>query len=104
VTKRCIYTPAKGFLARPVAPSAAEVGEALFESLEDWMPGRTDNFTCPECGHEDDINGFLFLQECGFSNLGFIFNNWAEAGFKQSFLDELADWLDQPVSWVKVEL
>ncbi|MBO4967730.1 MAG: sugar ABC transporter ATPase, partial [Pseudomonas sp.] len=39
-----------------------------------------------------------------FSNLGFIFNNWAEAGFKQSFLDEFADWLDQPVAWVKVEL
>ena len=41
---------------------------------------------------------------CGFSNLGFIFNNWAEAGFKQSFLDEFADWLDQPVAWVQVEL
>lgn len=68
------------------------------------MPGRTDNFTCPLCGHEDDINGFLFLQPCAFSNLGFIFNNWAEAGFKQSFLDEFADWLDQPVAWVRVEL
>jgi hypothetical protein len=44
------------------------------------------------------------LQACAFSNLGFIFNNWAEAGFKQSFLDEFADWLDQPVAWVKVEL
>ena len=76
----------------------------MFESLEDWMPGRTDNFTCPLCAHEDDINGFLFLQPCAFSNLGFIFNNWAEAGFKQSFLDEFADWLDQPVAWVKVEL
>jgi len=105
ITKRCIYTPAKGFLEEAgCAECRQEIGEALFESLEDWMPGRTDNFTCPECGHEDDINGFLFLQECGFSNLGFIFNNWAEAGFKQSFIDEFADWLDQPVSWVKVEL
>ena len=105
ITKRCIYTPAKGFLEEAgCAECRKEVGEALFDSLEDWMPGRTDNFTCPECGHEDDINGFLFLQECGFSNLGFIFNNWAEAGFKQSFIDEFADWLDQPVSWVKVEL
>jgi DNA-directed RNA polymerase subunit RPC12/RpoP len=105
IYKRCIYTPAKGFLGEAgCAECRKEVGEALFESLEDWMPGRTDNFTCPECGHEDDINGFLFLQECGFSNLGFIFNNWAEAGFKQTFLDEFADWLDQPVSLVKVEL
>ncbi|OOG88208.1 sugar ABC transporter ATPase [Pseudomonas sp. A25(2017)] len=105
ITKRCIYTPAKGFLEEAgCAECRKEVGEALFESLEDWMPARTDNFTCPECGHEDDINGFLFLQPCGFSNLGFIFNNWLEAGFKQDFLDEFADWLDQPVSWVKVEL
>ena len=105
ITKRCIYTPAKGFLEEAgCAECRKDVGEALFESLEDWMPGRTDNFICPECGHEDDINGFLFLQECGFSNLGFIFNNWAEAGFKQSFIDEFAEWLDLPVSWVKVEL
>ncbi len=105
IYKRCIYTPAKGFLEEAGCPECLkEVGEALFESLEDWMPGYTDNFTCPLCGHEDDINGFLFLQECGFSNLGFIFNNWAEAGFKQSFIDEFADWLDQKMSWVKVEL
>ncbi len=105
IYKRCIYTPAKGFLEEAGCPECLkEVGEALFESLEDWMPGHTDNFTCPLCGHEDDINGFLFLQECGFSNLGFIFNNWAEAGFKQSFIDEFADWLDQKMSWVKVEL
>ena len=105
IYKRCIYTPAKGFLEEAGCPECLkEVGEALFESLEDWMPGHTDNFTCPLCGHEDDINGFLFLQECGFSNLGFIFNNWAEAGFKQSFIDEFADWLDQKIAWVKVEL
>ena len=105
VSKRCIYTPTEGFLEEAGCPECRqEIGEALFDSLEDWMPGHTDNFTCPLCGHEDDINGFLFLQECGFSNLGFIFNNWAEAGFKQSFIDEFADWLDQKISWVKVEL
>jgi len=105
ITKRCIYTPAKGFLEEAgCAECRQEVGEALFDSLEEWMPGRTDNFICPLCTHEDDINGFLFLQPCAFSNLGFIFNNWAEAGFKQAFLDEFADWLDQPVAWVKVEL
>ena len=105
IYKRCIYTPTAGFLEEAGCPECRrEVGEQLFDSLEDWMPGHTDNFTCPLCGHEDDINGFLFLQECGFSNLGFIFNNWAEAGFKQSFIDEFADWLDQKISWVKVEL
>ena len=105
VSKRCIFTPDRGFLGEAGCPQCRrEIGEALFDSLEDWMPAHTDNFTCPECGHEDDINGYLFLQPCGFSNLGFIFNNWAEAGFKQSFLDEFADWLDQPVAWVKVEL
>jgi len=105
VTKRCIYTPSKGFLEEAgCAECRREVGEALFDSLEDWMPGRTENFICPLCGHEDDINGFLFLQSCAFSNLGFIFNNWLEAGFRQEFLDEFADWLDQPVAWVQVEL
>lgn len=103
--KRCIYTPTEGFLEEAGCPECRrEVGEPLFDSLEEWMPGVSDNFTCPLCAFEDDINGFLFLQECGFSNLGFIFNNWAEAGFKQSFIDEFADWLDQKMSWVKVEL
>ena len=105
ITKRCIYTPVKGFLEEAgCAECRKEVGEALFDSLEEWMPGHTDNFVCPLCGHEDDINGFLFLQPCGFSNLGFIFNNWAEAGFNESLIDELADWLDQPLASVKVEL
>lgn len=104
VTKRCIYTPLDDFLEEAGCPECRrEIGEALFDSLEDWMPGQTDNFTCPECAHEDDINGFLFLQPCAFSNLGFIFNGWADAGFRQSFLDDFADWLDQPVAVVRVK-
>ena len=105
ITDRCIFTPAKGFLHEAGCPECRrEVGEALFDSLEDWMPAHTDNFTCPECGHEDDINGFLFLQPCAFSNLGFIFNNWEPAELKQVFIDEFADWLDQPVAHVRVVL
>lgn len=103
ITKRCIYTPLDGFLEEAgCAECRREVGVALFESLEEWMPGQTDNFTCPLCGHEDDINGFMFLQPCAFSNLGFIFNNWGGAGFKQAFIDDFADWLDQPVAVVQV--
>lgn len=103
VTKRCIYTPTAGFLEEAGCPECRrEIGEVLFDSLEQWMPGQTDNFACPECGHEDDINGFLFLQPCGFSNLGFIFNNWGEARFRQGFLDEFAERLGYPVSLVQV--
>ncbi|MBA1205253.1 sugar ABC transporter ATPase [Pseudomonas capeferrum] len=105
VTKRCIFTPVEGFLHEAGCPECRrEVGEPLFESLEEWMPGQTDNFTCPLCGFEDDINGFLFLQPCAFSNLGFIFNNWGDAGFTQAFIDAFADWLDQPVAVVQVRL
>ncbi len=105
VTDRCIFTPEAGFLQEAgCAECRREVGEALFDSLEDWMPQRTDNFTCPECGHEDDINGFLFLQPCAFSNLGFIFNNWQPAGLKKSFVAEFAEWLDYPVANVSVIL
>ena len=104
VLKRCIYTPTEDFLEQAGCPQCRrEVGEPLFESLEEWMPGITDNFTCPLCGFEDDINGFLFLQPCAFSNLGFIFNNWGDAGFTPAFLDSFADWLDQPVAVVGVE-
>jgi hypothetical protein len=103
--KRCIYTPTDGFLEEAGCPECRrEVGEPLFESLEEWMPAVSDNFTCPLCGFEDDINGFLYLQPCAFSNLGFIFNNWGEAGFTQAFLDSFADWLDQPVAVVQVKL
>ena len=105
VYQRCIYTPTAGFLEEAGCPECRrEVGEALFDSLEEWMPGHTDNFSCPLCGFEDDINGFLFLQPCGFSNLGFIFNNWAEAQFKQGFLDEFAERLGYPISLVKLDL
>lgn len=105
VTKRCIYTPTEGFLEEAGCPQCRqEIGEALFDSLEQWMPGHTDNFSCPECGHEDDINGFLFLQPCGFSNLGFIFNNWGEAGFKRGFLDEFAERLGYPLSLVSCKV
>ncbi|HKS12524.1 MAG TPA: sugar ABC transporter ATPase [Pseudomonas sp.] len=105
VTDRCIFTPLEGFLEEAGCPECRrEVGEPLFESLEEWMPGQTDNFTCPLCGFEDDINGFLFLQPCAFSNLGFIFNNWGDAGFTPAFIDAFADWLDQRVAVVQVKL
>lgn len=104
ITKRCIFTPVRGFAEEAGCPECRrEVGEALFESLEDWFPGRTDNFICPECGFEDDINGFLFLQPCAFSNLGFIFNDWLAAGFTPAFLEEFAERLERPVAWVHVE-
>lgn len=103
--KRCIYTPTEGFLEEAGCPECRrEVGEPLFDSLEEWMPGVSDNFTCPLCAFEDGINGFLFLQPCAFSNLGFIFNNWGEAGFTSTFLAAFADWLDHPVAVVQVKL
>mgnify|MGYP006203020783 FL=1 len=67
------------------------------------MPGQTDNFTCPECGHEDDINGFLFLQPCGFSNLGFIFNGWMDAGLRPAFVEEFGERLGFAVRQVRVD-
>ncbi len=105
LTSAASIRPAKGFLKKPAAPECRkEVGEALFESLEDWMPGHTDNFTCPLCGHEDDINRFLFLQECGFSNLGLrSLNNWAEGGVRSRKLHRRIRRLaDQKISWVRL--
>lgn len=105
VTRRCIYTPTRDFLEEAGCPHCRqEVGAPLFDSLEAWWPGETDNFTCPLCGHEDDINGFLFLQPCGFSNLGFIFNNWDAAGFDGAFLDAFAERLGYPLAVVQVHL
>lgn len=103
VTKRCIYTPTRDFAEEAGCPECRrEIGEALFESLDEWMPRQTETFTCPECGFEDDINGFLFIPACAFSNFGFIFNGWAEAGFTQAFLDEFAERLGFAVALVEV--
>ena len=49
------------------------------------------------------VDGFLFLQPCAFSNLGFIFNNWGQTSFKPAFIAEFADWLDQPIAQVLVK-
>lgn len=104
VTKRCIYTPTRDFAEEAGCPECRrEIGEALFESLEEWMPRQTETFACPECGFEDDINGFLFIPACAFSNLGFIFNGWAEAGFTQAFLDEFAERLGFAVALIEVQ-
>lgn len=104
VTRRCIYTPTRDFREEAGCPQCRqEIGEPLFESLEEWWPGETDNFTCPECGFEDDINGFLFLQPCAFSNLGFIFNGWSAAQFRQEFLDAFAERLGFALRVVQVE-
>ncbi|WP_217474862.1 sugar ABC transporter ATPase [Stutzerimonas stutzeri] len=101
ITKRCIYTPTRHFHEEAGCPECRrEIGEALFESLDEWMPRQTDNFTCPECGFEDDINGFLFIPACGFSNLGFIFNGWGDAAFQPAFLEEFAARLGYAVALV----
>jgi len=76
----------------------------LFGTLDEWIAGYSDNFTCPECGFEDDINGFLFPQACGFSNLGFIFNDWADAGLAPAFLEGIAERLGFAVRVVRVDL
>ncbi len=104
VTRRCIYTPTRGFHEEAGCPECRqEIGEAFFDSLDEWMPGDTDNFTCPECGHEDEVNGFLFLQPCAFSNLGFIFNGWVEAGLAPSFLESFAERVGFSVAQVVVD-
>ena len=105
VTERCIYTPERGFAKRARCPQCRrEIGEALFEHLEVWMPGESDNFECPECGFEDDLNGFVFAQPCAFSDLGFIFNNWPGQYFLRGFLDEFAARLGFPIRVVQVQL
>ncbi|TBU98391.1 sugar ABC transporter ATPase [Stutzerimonas kirkiae] len=104
VLDRCIYTPERGFLGEAGCPECRrEIGEALFESLEEWMPGHTDNFTCPECAFEDDINGFLFPQPCGFSDLGLIFEGCAAAGLRENFVAACAERLGFAVRLVTVE-
>ncbi len=104
ITQRCIFMPEAGFREEAGCPECQkEVGPVLFESLDDWYPGHTDNFICPECGHEDDINGFIFLQPCGFSDLGFIFNGWGAATLKPSFVQAFAERLDCKVRLVEVE-
>lgn len=105
VTERCIFTPERDFEREAGCPHCRrEIGEALFEHVEVWMAGETDNFECPECGFEDDINGFIFPQPCAFSDLGFIFNNWPGEFFLRSFLDEFRERLGFPIRLVRVRL
>ncbi|GIZ13648.1 sugar ABC transporter ATPase [Pseudomonas sp. NCCP-436] len=104
ISGRCIYVPTGDFLEEAGCPECRqEIGVPLFASLEEWFPGETDVFCCPECGFEDDINGFLFLQPCGFSNLGFIFNGWVEAGLRPAFVEAFAERLGFAVRQVVIE-
>ena len=104
ITKRCVYTPTRNFLEEAGCPQCRqEIGVPLFASLEEWSPGETDVFCCPECGFEDDINGFLYLQPCAFSNLGFIFNGWAQAGLRPAFVESFAERLGFAVRQVIIE-
>lgn len=103
VTRRSIYTPTRDFLEEAGCPECRqEVGVALFASLDEWSAKVSDNFTCPECGYEDDINGFLYLQPCAFSNLAFVFNGWPAECFTQALMEGFAERLGFPVRLVQV--
>lgn len=103
LTRRGIYTPSRDFREEAGCPECRqEIGEALFDSLEEWMPGLTETFVCPECGFEDDINGFLFLQPCAFSNLALVFNNWPAVCFSVGFMAALGEQLGYPLRLVQV--
>jgi rubredoxin len=105
VYRRCVFTPEKGFREEAGCPHCRrEIGVPLFENLDEWSAGVSDNFTCPECGFEDDINGFLFPQPCGFSNLGFIFNDWSAAGLRPGFVEGFAERLGFKVRLVQIAL
>ena len=78
----------------------------VFKKPNEYLRGTSRQlvvYSCPQCGHEDDVNGFLFLQPCAFSNLGFVFNGWGQAGFRQAFLDEFAERLGYPLAQVQVK-
>jgi hypothetical protein len=105
ITQRCAFTPMQGFTGRARCPECRrQVGEVLLEHLEIWMPGETDNFSCPECDHEDDINGFAFEQPCAFSDLGFIFNNWPGELFDPLFIEQFAERLGFKVQQVQARI
>jgi Zn ribbon nucleic-acid-binding protein len=105
ITRRCIYVPTKDFREEAGCPECRkEVGEPFFENLDEWMAGDTDHFECPECGFEDEVNNFLFLQPCGFSNLGFIFNGWGGTSFTEDFLDDFAGRIRLPVAVVAANI
>ncbi|GGJ92241.1 sugar ABC transporter ATPase [Pseudomonas matsuisoli] len=104
VTRRCIYTPTTNFREEAGCPECRqEVGEPFFENLDEWMAGDTDHFECPECGFEDEVNNFLFLQPCGFSDLGFIFNGWGHAGFTPDFIEQMASRIGFPLVVVRAD-
>jgi hypothetical protein len=83
--KRCIYTRPTAFSKKPVAPDAA--ARSASRCSKAWKTGCRAHrqLHLPVVRHEDDINGFLYLQECAFSNLGFIFNNWGRPGSSRAF-------------------
>lgn len=103
VTERCLFMPEQGFSGKARCPECRKpIGEPLLEHLEEWVAGETENFTCPECGHEDDINGFAFEQMCVFSDLGFIFHGWNGDALAPSFIEALAARVGYDLSRVHV--
>lgn len=105
ITERGIYTPEPPFDQRARCPECRrEIGTPLFESLERWVAAETDNFECPHCGFEDDINGFHFAQPCAFSDVGFIFYNWPSSYFLQGFFRELTERTGFPMRQIETHV
>ena len=104
ITERGLYTPEPPFARRARCPECRhELGTPLFESLERWIANETDNFECPRCGFEDDVNGFTFAQPCAFSNLGLVFHNWPSQYFLKGFLREFPARFGFPMRIVEIE-
>ncbi|MDQ0122511.1 hypothetical protein J2W17_001456 [Pseudomonas lini] len=71
ITKRCIYTPAKGFLEEAgCAECRKEVGEALFESLEDWMQGAPITSPAPSAGMKTTSTASCSCRNAAFPTWG----------------------------------
>jgi predicted RNA-binding Zn-ribbon protein involved in translation (DUF1610 family) len=79
-----------------------EDGEHFMQWLDEWYGEAKDNFECPSCHKEFDLNEFTFQPQWAFSDLGFTFWNWG--AFKPSFITAFEEKIGCPVNVVQTKI
>lgn len=98
ITDRKVFDTGENFTDEIICPNCKE--NIVFDewNINPWNNQETNSLNCPQCGHETDINNYIFKPDWGFSDLGFTFWNWPD--FKDEFINEFKQKLDCDISIV----
>lgn len=98
ITKRQVFDTGGNWIDELICPACTKNITFNDCDLSPWEKNQSDDLICLRCGHQTEINNFIFRPDWGFSNLGFTFWNWPY--FTNDFIEDFKRKLKCDVSIV----